>query len=78
MQQKSSNDDISAKVIRHCFSELVAPLKHFFDLSLSQGIFPDKLKTSKVTLIYETDEKTCLRIIDLLRFFLASQKFYNV
>ena len=43
-------------------------------MSLSQGIFPDKLKISKVTLIYETDEKTGLRIIDLFLFFLASQK----
>ena len=39
--KNSGIDDINAKVIRHCFSELVAPIKHIFDLSLSQGIFPD-------------------------------------
>ena len=39
--KNSGIDYISTKVIRHCFSELVAPIKHIFDLSLSQGIFPD-------------------------------------
>ena len=51
-------DDTSAKVIRLCFGELAAPLKHIFDLSLSQGIFPDKLKIVKVTPIYKNDENT--------------------
>ena len=53
-------DEISAKVIKGCFSELAAQLKHIFDLSLSPGIFPDKLKIAKVTPIYKKDEKTDL------------------
>ena len=46
---------ISAKVIKHCFGELVA-LKYTFDLSLFQGVFPDKLKIAKV-ILSKNDEK---------------------
>ena len=53
-------DDISAKVIRCCFSELFVPLKQIFDVSLSQSIFPDKLKTAKVTPTYKNVLKTDL------------------
>ena len=49
-------DDISAKVIRSCFGELVTPPKHIFDLFLSQNIVPNKLKIAKVTPIYKNDE----------------------
>ena len=51
---------VSAKVIRHCFGELAAPLKHIFSLFFSEGIFLDKLKTAKVTPIYKIDGKTDL------------------
>ena len=53
-------DDISAKLIRRCFDELAAPLKHTFDLTLSQGIFPDKLKIANLTPIDKNDEKADL------------------
>ena len=46
-----------AKINSSCFGELAAPLKHIFELSLSQGIFPEKLKLAKVTPIYKNDEK---------------------
>ena len=54
-------DEISTKIIRCCFGELATPLKHNFDLSLSQSVFHDKLKIAKVTPIYKNDEKTILR-----------------
>ena len=48
-------DDINARVIRRCFDQLAAPLKHISDLSLSQGVFPDKVKIAKVTPTYKND-----------------------
>ena len=48
-------DDINARVIRRCFGQLAAPLKHISDLSLSQGVFPDKVKIAKVTPTYKND-----------------------
>ena len=48
-------DDINARVIRRCFGQLAAPLKHISDLSLSQGVFPDKVEIAKVTPTYKND-----------------------
>ena len=50
-------NDTSAKIFRRYFGELAALLKHIFGLSLGQGIFPDKLKTAKVTPSYKNDSK---------------------
>ena len=50
-------NDMIAKINSSCFGELAAPLKHVFELSLSQGIFSEKLKLAKVTPIFENDEK---------------------
>ena len=36
-------DDISSDVVKFAFDALVHPIKHIFDLSLTTGIFPDKL-----------------------------------
>ena len=34
------------------FSELCEPLKHLFNLSIETGVFPDKLKTYRVSPVY--------------------------
>ena len=43
------------EVIKRCFGELTTQPKYIFDLSFSQGIFPDKLKIAKVIAIYKND-----------------------
>ena len=35
-------DDINFKVVKKCFGEINEPLKHLFNLSLENGIFPEK------------------------------------
>ena len=41
--------DISFNVVKKCFGVLHKPLLHIFNLSLQTGIFPDKLKITRVT-----------------------------
>ena len=53
-------DDISYNVVKNCFGELCDPLLHIFNLSSSSGIFPDGLKTGKVTSIYKAHDNSDL------------------
>ena len=48
-------DNISMRVIKHSFHLISAPLANIINLSLSKGIFPDKLKIGKVIPIYKTE-----------------------
>ena len=38
------------------------PLKHIFDLSFENGIFPDSLKIAKVTPVYKSGDSSSLSI----------------
>ena len=57
---KSSTDldGISSKLLKALRSEIEAPLAHIFNLSLTTGIFPPQLKSSKVVPIHKTGDKT--------------------
>lgn len=50
-------DDITAKIIKTSNQYLLEPLTHVFNLSLSQGVFPDELKIAKVVPIYKKDDE---------------------
>lgn len=41
-------DEFSSSILKLCKEEIVCPLTHIINLSFSQGIFPDKIKTAKV------------------------------
>ena len=41
-------EEISFKVIKNCFSELIMPFKYLFEMSLESGTFPDKLTRIKI------------------------------
>ena len=49
---------MSFNVIKKCFGELCEPLKYLFNLSIVKGIFPDDLKSAKVTPIYQADNSS--------------------
>ena len=51
------HDEISFDVIKSCFGSLSKPLLHIFRLSLEEGIFPDNLKTAKVTPIFKAGDQ---------------------
>ena len=50
-------DDISSVVIKFAFDALIEPIRHIFDLSLTKGVFPDKLKIARITPIFKSAER---------------------
>ena len=51
--KRAGHDNIGNFVIKKVGSEIVKPLTRIFNLSLSTGVVPDKLKVAKVTPIYK-------------------------
>ena len=41
-------------VVKFVFDALVGPIRHIFDSSIKNGIFPDKLKVAKITPIFKS------------------------
>jgi hypothetical protein len=60
MQPKTSSDisGISTKLLKILNFELAVPLVHLFNLSLSTGSFPNKLKTSRTVPIFKAGAKS--------------------
>ena len=50
-------DNINVNVVKKVYEELKSPLMQIFNLSLSTGIFPDKLKIAKLSPIFKNGEK---------------------
>ena len=70
-------DNISMRVIKHLFHLICAPLTNIINLSLQKGIFPDKLKLTKVIPTYKANDPslfTNYRPISLLSNF---SKFFE-
>ena len=61
ISKSTGHDDISYNVVSKCFGEIYTPLKHIFDLSFENGIFPDSLKIVKVTPVYNSGDSSSLR-----------------
>jgi Notch-like protein len=62
MQGKNSTDcdNISMNLIKLVAYEIAVPLAHIFQLSIENGIFPDKFKTSRVVPIFKQgDPRMC-------------------
>jgi hypothetical protein len=57
-------DGLSIKFIKFIAHDICGPLAHIFNLSLTQGIFLEKLKTSRIVPIYKSGEITYAIIID--------------
>ena len=55
-------DDISSSVVKFCASGIFNPLKHIFNLSLQTGIFPNWMKTARVSLIFKKVSNSFLLI----------------
>ena len=53
-------DNINVNVVKKIYEELKTPLMHIFNLLLSTGIFPDKLKIAKVSPIFKNGKKDLL------------------
>jgi hypothetical protein len=55
LKPKLSNDaeGVSTKIIKSIGNEIALPLSHIFNLSLSSGVFPSKLKLCRVIPIFK-------------------------
>ena len=51
-------DHISVDVVKRVSDEIFVILKHIFNISLAKGAFQDKLKTARVTPIFEKENNT--------------------
>ena len=49
----SGHDGINAHVLKNVINEIIEYLIYLINLSLSQGVFPDGLKTAIVTPVYK-------------------------
>ena len=60
MDSKSSTDanGISVKILKTIKYQISEPLSHLFSLSISTGVFPSKLKTSKTIPIFKAGDHT--------------------
>ena len=61
MDSKSSTDanGISTKILKHIKYQIARPLAHLFTLSVTTGVFPDKLKISKTIPIFKAGDHAC-------------------
>ena len=51
--KSAGHDSVGNYIIKKVGKEIVKPLTNIFNLSLSTGVVPDKLKTAKVIPIYK-------------------------
>ena len=56
INKSTGKDDISYIVVSKCFGDLGTPLKHIFESSFENGIFPDSLKIARVTPLYKAGD----------------------
>ena len=49
-------DDISSNIIKQCFGTLKRPLHCFYNISLQSGVFPEEMKTARVTPMFKGAE----------------------
>lgn len=57
-KNSSGTDEITAKMIKNCKTEIALPLTDLINKSLRQGIFPDKLKIAKIYPKYKSGQTT--------------------
>ena len=53
-------DEVMTRVVTNISSEIFKPLKYSINLSIRQGIFPEKLKIARVVPIYKDGDRTLL------------------
>ena len=53
-------DGITSNILKCSIDAYIQPLTHIVNLSFSQGIFPEELKTAQVVPLYKTDDPTLI------------------
>ena len=60
LQSKNSldSDGISSKLLKSIVNEICVPLAHIFNLSVTKGVFPSRLKKSRTVPIFKSGDHT--------------------
>jgi hypothetical protein len=59
-QSTSNLDGISITLLKFVSHEIAVPLSHIFNLSITQGIFPDRFKVARVVPVFKAgDQSLC-------------------
>jgi sarcosine oxidase/L-pipecolate oxidase len=60
MKQKNSTgyDGVSSRILKYCKDKISKPLGHIFNVSLEQGVYPERMKYASLRPIYKTGEKS--------------------
>ena len=56
----SGKDNVSSKLLKFVSPCIIDILAHIINISLTNGIFPNEMKTAKVIPIYKSGDKSCL------------------
>ena len=73
--KSSGYDDVSASVVRSLHNEIQNPLFYIFQQSFNEGIFPEKLGTAKIRLIFQ---KRSTNRFNKLQFYFCLSMFLKV
>ena len=52
----SGHDEITTKLLKQIITDIAPPLMHIFNLSLSNGVYPNSFKIAKVIAIFKKDD----------------------
>ena len=61
INKSSGYDRFSFNVVKNCFGSLIKALMNIFNLSLAKGIFPDNLKSARVTPVFKAGNENEVR-----------------
>ena len=77
MEPKSSFDasSINIKMLKFIKFQIAKPLSHLFTLSITSGVFPAKLKVSKIIPIFKGGTIPVVITIDLYRYLVQFLKY---
>jgi hypothetical protein len=74
----SSYDEISNKIIKVGCVHISKPLAYILNMSLTQGIFPNRLKYSILQPICKNGDNHKFQITDLFLYLRSSQKLWKL
>ena len=74
LSSSNGHDGISSELLKLISDDISRCITLIINQSLMSGIFPDKLKIAKVTLIYKKMTKNKSQIIGQFQYYLSSQK----
>ena len=70
-------DGVSASILKATCDSFIRPLTHVLNISITKGIFPNKLNVARVVPLFKSGDPMMFSNFDQFRFSLCFQKFWN-